>query len=78
MNQQSVTDKVVIVTGAGQGLGEAIALEFAREGAAVALLERNPETLEATRVKIAAAGGEAKAFGAREVSVPKTLCVQVC
>ncbi len=54
--------QVAIVTGAGQGLGATIALEFAHEGAAVALLERNPETLEATRAQIEAAGGEAKAF----------------
>jgi 3-oxoacyl-[acyl-carrier protein] reductase len=54
--------QVAIITGAGQGLGEAIAVEFAREGAAVALLERNPETVEAVRAKIATTGGEAKAF----------------
>ena len=35
MNQQSVTDKVVIVTGAGQGLGEAIANTLGAAGAVV-------------------------------------------
>jgi NAD(P)-dependent dehydrogenase (short-subunit alcohol dehydrogenase family) len=35
MNQQSVTDKVVIVTGAGQGLGEAIASTLGAAGAVV-------------------------------------------
>ncbi len=54
--------QVAIVTGAGQGLGATIAREFAHEGAAVALLERNPQTLEETRAQIEAAGGEAKAF----------------
>ena len=33
--------KVCIVTGAGQGLGRAIALEMSREGAILALVERN-------------------------------------
>lgn len=54
--------QVAIVTGAGQGLGKAIALEFAHEGAAVALLELNAETVEETRAEIAARGGEAYAF----------------
>ncbi len=54
--------QVAIVTGAGQGLGATIAAEFAHEGAAVALLERNLEALESTRAQIEAAGGEAKAF----------------
>jgi 3-oxoacyl-[acyl-carrier protein] reductase len=54
--------QVAIVTGAGQGLGATIAKEFAYEGAAVALLERNPQTLKETRAQIQAAGGEAKAF----------------
>ncbi len=54
--------QTAIVTGAGQGLGRAIALEFAKEGAAVALLERNPNTVQAVQDEIAAAGGEARAF----------------
>jgi 3-oxoacyl-[acyl-carrier protein] reductase len=37
-------DKVAIVTGAGQGIGRAIALLFSQEGARVALVERNRET----------------------------------
>jgi NAD(P)-dependent dehydrogenase (short-subunit alcohol dehydrogenase family) len=40
--------KVCIVTGAGQGLGRAIAIEMSREGAILALLERNRETLAET------------------------------
>jgi 3-oxoacyl-[acyl-carrier protein] reductase len=40
--------KVCIVTGAGQGLGRAIAIEMSREGASLALLERNADTLSET------------------------------
>lgn len=52
--------QVCIVTGAGQGLGRAIALEMAAEGAGVILLERNPETLRQVAAEIAAAGGTAQ------------------
>jgi len=54
--------QVAIITGAGQGLGKSIALEFAREGSAVALLERNPQTVEAVRAEIEASGGTARAY----------------
>lgn len=40
-------DKVVIVTGAGQGIGEAIVRRFAKEGAVLELVDRNESTLSA-------------------------------
>jgi NAD(P)-dependent dehydrogenase (short-subunit alcohol dehydrogenase family) len=47
----------VVVTGAGTGLGKAIAVEFARLGAAVAIFSRKPEHLDAGREAIEALGG---------------------
>ncbi|MCY4405321.1 MAG: SDR family NAD(P)-dependent oxidoreductase [Rhodospirillaceae bacterium] len=52
-----LTDNVAIVTGAGQGLGRAVSLEFSDEGSTVALLERNPETLQEAAAEIKARGG---------------------
>lgn len=49
--------RVILVTGAGQGLGKAVALECARHGATVALLGRKQAKLEATYDEITAAGG---------------------
>ena len=55
-------DRVAIITGAGQGLGKAIALEFAQEGASVALLERNQDTVNEVQQEIETNGGEARAY----------------
>lgn len=57
-----LADQVCVVTGAGQGLGRAVSLEMATEGAKVMLLERNPDTLRAVAGEIEAAGGIARAF----------------
>ena len=47
----------ILVTGAGQGLGRAVALACANAGATVALLGRKQQKLEATYDAIKAAGG---------------------
>ncbi|HLM17195.1 MAG TPA: SDR family NAD(P)-dependent oxidoreductase, partial [Acidimicrobiia bacterium] len=44
----------VFVTGAGTGLGKAIALEFARLGASIVIASRKPEHLEAGHEAVAA------------------------
>jgi 3-oxoacyl-[acyl-carrier protein] reductase len=48
--------QVVLVTGGGQGIGQAIALRFAREGADVAVVDVNRETAEAVGREVQALG----------------------
>lgn len=51
--------QVVMITGASAGLGRAIAHGFAKRGASIGLLARNPDALEATRGECEALGGHA-------------------
>ncbi len=55
-------NNVVWITGASSGIGREMALEFARQGALIALSSRRQAELEAVAAEIAAAGGQAKAF----------------
>jgi NAD(P)-dependent dehydrogenase (short-subunit alcohol dehydrogenase family) len=64
--------RVVLVTGAGQGLGRAVALDCAAHGATVALLGRKIEKLESTYDAIVAAGGPEPALIALDLAAANT------
>jgi len=55
--------KIVVITGAGAGVGRAAATEFARNGCDVALLSRDPDRLER-------AATELRRFGVRALAIP--------
>lgn len=59
-----LADKVAIVTGGGKGIGKAVSLLFAREGAAVVVNGTDKEAIEAVAGEIQASGGRALAHQA--------------
>ncbi len=69
-------DKVALVTGAGAGIGRAIALEFAREGAKVLVAELDESTGRAVADEIAAAGGDGR-FHRCDVSKEDEVCAAI-
>jgi 2-keto-3-deoxy-L-fuconate dehydrogenase len=58
----SLAGKIAVVTGGGSGIGEAIAIVFAQQGAHVVVLDLAEEAAAATVVKIRSAGGAADAL----------------
>jgi len=59
-----LTDKVALVTGASRGLGRAIALALAAEGASIAAVARSEDALKETVEAIRAAGGTVEPYAA--------------
>ena len=59
MNRLLLPDQVAIVTGGGKGIGRAIALRLAEEGASVAICGRDPQAIERTVADVTAAGRRA-------------------
>lgn len=62
MKPNGLKEKVAVVTGASRGLGKAMAVALADEGARVALVSRSENDLECVAGEIAGAGGEAAVF----------------
>ena len=58
---QDLESKVVLVTGAGSGIGQAMAVRFAEQGALVAVNDVDPASASSTVERIAEAGGHALA-----------------
>src|SRR5262245_22177015 len=58
----TLSGKIAVVTGAARGLGRAIALRLAREGAAVSAWDLNGEGVRETAGLITTAGGQAIAL----------------
>lgn len=65
----SINGKVVLVTGAGQGIGRGIALRLARDGADIALVDLNDD-------KIKLVAEEIKALGRRAITIKADISVR--
>ncbi|MEO8369955.1 MAG: SDR family NAD(P)-dependent oxidoreductase [Candidatus Solibacter sp.] len=62
--KMKLEDRTAVITGASKGLGRAMALALAAEGARVALVSRDREKLTAVADEVTAAGGRATVFTA--------------
>lgn len=76
IKSMQLQSKTVVITGAGRGIGRALAQRFARSGANIALLDLNPADLEASRALCESHGVAARTYTAdvsAEAQVSETL-----
>ena len=72
MNENGLSSKAAVVTGAGRGIGRAIAVGYARAGARVCCAARTQSEIDETAAQISAAGGTAMAH-AVDVTDPEAV-----
>jgi len=60
--EQRLSERIAIVTGSGQGIGKAVALRLAKEGANVVVADINPATAEQSAEEIQTLGRYALAY----------------
>jgi len=72
----TLTDKIALVTGAGSGIGAAIATTFARAGARVVVTDRDTDSGQAVARAIIAEGGHAEFLPLDVASAPACAEVQ--
>ena len=65
-----LAEKVVIITGAGSGIGRATAKLFAAEGARVAVLDKNGAAARETAEEVRRGGGVARRGGRMGQRIP--------
>ena len=70
-----MADRVALITGASRGIGRAIAVDFAREGYAVALFGRDEAALAATVAEVHAAAGTEAPVSVHSVDVTSQAAV---
>ncbi len=70
MHDHPLARRTCLITGAGSGIGRAMALQFAHDGAEVALVGRSADELEAVAKQIRDSGGIAEAFVADVTDAP--------
>lgn len=58
----NLQDKVIAITGAGQGLGRAMAVMLASKGAQIAVIDLNQEHMNETLAQVEAAGSKGRAY----------------
>lgn len=72
----SINGKVALITGAGQGIGRGIALRLASDGADIAIVDINDETMQAVADEVRALGSKATTFKA-DVTKRDEVCAAI-